>query len=413
MFYHVRVECWGTTGYALNVTREFLEERVLKLHRQGTPISLNGREFDSQEASIKILETQEKEMGGQDSAYLFEDEEIPRENDVTNDFIVGPPGDNHEVPVESSNMQVPSSDTCKVFVVHGRNDQARNALYTFLRAIGLHPLEWDEARQATGKPTPYIGEIVDAGISHAYAVIVLFTPDDLAMLKEQLRDIDEPNHETELTGQARPNVLFEAGMAMGQKAERTVLVELGHLRPFSDISGRHVIRLDNSRQRRRELASRLESAGCPVNIEGVDWDTAGVFDATVSSIDLAQPETVAKATQHSESEEKREYMDTTAQDIMNEAHDHISDKEFVSPEIGKWLRVDDKAMYAPFTTNDPIEITIGKPFEQISLYFDNAKWRSRLASIKEGCRIIAEGRIVEVEFAGLTLHDCELLDVAE
>ena len=291
MFYHVRVKCWGDTGYALNMTMEFLEERVLKPYRQGTPMTLNGREFDSQEASFKILETQEKERGGQDSAYLFEDEAIPRDNDVTNEFIVGPPGVNQQVPEESSGMQIPSSDTRKVFVVHGRNDQARNALYGFLREIGLHPLEWDEARQATGKPTPYIGEIVDAGISHAYAVIVLFTPDDLAMLKEQLRDIDEPSHETELTGQARPNVLFEAGMAMGQKAERTVLVELGHLRPFSDISGRHVIRLDNSRKRRRELASRLESAGCPVNIEGTDWHTAGNFEVAIESVVRVQSET--------------------------------------------------------------------------------------------------------------------------
>lgn len=333
MFYHVCVECWDTTGYALNVTREFLEERVLKPYRQGTPITLNGREFDSREASIQILETQEKERGGQDSAYLFEDEGIPRENDVTNDFIVGPPGGNDEVPVESSETQDPSSDTRKVFVVHGRNDQARNALYGFLRAIGLHPLEWDEARQATGKPTPYIGEIVDAGIAHAHAVIVLFTPDDLAMLKEQLREIDEPSHETELSGRARPNVLFEAGMAMGQKPNRTVLVELGQLRPFSDIAGRHVIRLDNSPERRRDLASRLESAGCPVNIEEEDWKTTGDFDATVSSIVLGQPGTATDATQPSAltdspqlSAEARELLESACNDyartiLVTKSHD--------------------------------------------------------------------------------------------
>ena len=44
-------------------------------------------------------------------------------------------------------------------------------------------------------------------------------------------------------------------MAMGQSPERTILVELGHLRPFTDIAGLHVIRMDNiDPQRRQELA---------------------------------------------------------------------------------------------------------------------------------------------------------------
>ena len=98
---------------------------------------------------------------------------------------------------------------------------------------------------------------------------------------------------------------------------------------------------------------------------------------------------------------------------MGQARDPASGKALVSSEIGKWLRVDDGAWSAPNTATDPIEITIGEPFEQISLHFDNAKWRSRLASIRSGGRIVGEGRVAEVEFSGLTLHDCELLDVAE
>ena len=66
-------------------------------------------------------------------------------------------------------------------------------------------------------------------------------------------------------------------MAMGRCAERTILVELGKLRPFSDIGGRHVIRLDNTPAKRQELARRLEAAGCPVNLSGADWYTTGDF----------------------------------------------------------------------------------------------------------------------------------------
>lgn len=168
-----------------------------------------------------------------------------------------------------------------VFVVHGRNTKARDAMFAFLRAIKLDPLEWSEAVQATGKPTPYIGDILDAAFSGASAVLVLFTPDDEARLRREWHSSHEPPHETELTGQARPNVLFEAGMAMGRNQESTVLVELGELRPFSDIGGRHVVRLDNSTQRRQDLAHRLRDAGCPVNLDGTDWHSAGDFQAAI------------------------------------------------------------------------------------------------------------------------------------
>lgn len=113
---------------------------------------------------------------------------------------------------------------------------------------------------------PYIGAILDAALSRAHAVVVLLTPDDEACLRPQFRSDSDPPQEVEPSGQARPNVLFEASMAMGRNHERTILVELGVLRPFSDIAGLHVIRLDNTPQRRQDLAQRLQTAGCPVNL---------------------------------------------------------------------------------------------------------------------------------------------------
>ena len=110
-----------------------------------------------------------------------------------------------------------------VFVVHGRNLVARDALFDFLRAIDLHPLEWSEAVRAAGRPSPYIGEILDGAFSRAQAVVVLLTPDDDARLRQQLWEASESPHETVAAGQARPNVLFEAGMAMGRDERRTVL----------------------------------------------------------------------------------------------------------------------------------------------------------------------------------------------
>ena len=66
-------------------------------------------------------------------------------------------------------------------------------------------------------------------------------------------------------------------MAIGRDEDHTILVELGEIRPFSDVGGRHTIRMDNSAQRRQALATRLETAGLPVNRSGVQWLTAGDF----------------------------------------------------------------------------------------------------------------------------------------
>ena len=164
-----------------------------------------------------------------------------------------------------------------VFVIHGRDLGTRDALFTFLRSIDLHPLEWSEAVSATGRGAPYVGEVLERAFSLAQAVVVLMTPDDEARLREPFRQPKDSSYETELTPQARPNVLFEAGMAIGRFPNRTILIQLGSLRPFSDIGGRHVIRLNNTTEKRQELAQRLRNAGCHVNLSGTDWHTAGNF----------------------------------------------------------------------------------------------------------------------------------------
>ena len=182
-----------------------------------------------------------------------------------------------------------------VFVIHGRDDRLRTGMFDFLRSLDLKPLEWSEAITLTGKASPYVGEILDAAFSNAQAVVVLLTPDDEARLRAALHGPAEPSHETNLTPQARPNVLFEAGMAMARDPDRTILVEIGDLRPFSDIGGRHTIRMDNSTQKRQALALRLQSAGCAVNLKGTDWQTDGDLSPPAFDKNAAQPSQSKKA----------------------------------------------------------------------------------------------------------------------
>jgi predicted nucleotide-binding protein len=154
-------------------------------------------------------------------------------------------------------------------------------LFLFLRAIGLKPTEWSEWVHSTGQGSPYVGEVLRIGFQEAQAFVVLMTPDDEARLREPLRGQLEETYEQELTPQPRPNVIFEAGMAMGIAPKRTIIVQLGKLRPMSDILGRHLVNLDNSTEKRKDFAQRLESVGCPVNWKGDDWLNDGDFDAAL------------------------------------------------------------------------------------------------------------------------------------
>jgi hypothetical protein len=114
----------------------------------------------------------------------------------------------------SSHQRPPGTETSympdprKVFVIHGRDGAARTAVFNFLRALKLEPMEWNEVVALTGKASPYIGEVIEAGFANAQAIVVVFSGDDEAQLRADLRKANEPEYETKLSLQPRQNVLF-------------------------------------------------------------------------------------------------------------------------------------------------------------------------------------------------------------
>ena len=166
----------------------------------------------------------------------------------------------------------------KVFVVHGRNIAARDAMYAFLRSTGLSPITWEDAVAITGKPSPTTLEIVRAGIVASKCTVVLMTGDDRAQLR--------PEYGQEaLLPQPRPNVIFEAGWALaiaGQ--EKTILVRFGGLREFSDINGINMITLDNSQKKRSALLERLKLASLNIDRNNdiyLNPELSGDFDQPI------------------------------------------------------------------------------------------------------------------------------------
>jgi len=164
-----------------------------------------------------------------------------------------------------------SPDPQKVFVVHGRDVAAKSAMFKFLRSLKLMPIEWDQAVGLAGMGSAHTGEAAVAGIDKAQAVVVLLAGDDLV----QLENPDVMSQSLERP-QARPNVLFEAGIAFSRCGDRTILARLGNVRPCRDIEGRSMIKLTNKSTSRGRLIERLVNAGCLVQLNG-NWHSAGDF----------------------------------------------------------------------------------------------------------------------------------------
>jgi hypothetical protein len=166
----------------------------------------------------------------------------------------------------------------KVFIVHGRDEQARRAMFELVRRIDLHPLEWEALVHAVDDGSPFIGEVVANAPRQAQAALVLLTPDDIVSLHPALRGIDEPAYETQRTCQPRPNVLIELGMVLTAYPQRTIIVEFGGLRPIGDLLGRHTVRFDGSTESVHRIIGRLKQAGCAADDSAVNWRDTSVFE---------------------------------------------------------------------------------------------------------------------------------------
>lgn len=268
--------------YWVNLDENALRARIIEPWDQGDVLSWSGQSASADEIErIEIFETENhiaEALGGGDRY-----SEMKLGTNVTNSWLLGAAGRRARTPGESQASPASRKDPRRVMVVHGRNATARNAVFLFLRSLGLAPLEWEEAVGETGMGSPYNLEAVQAALDVAQAVVVLLTAEDQAGLLPALADRPDSS-EVALQGQPRQNVMLEAGMAIGTGRATTILVELGPIRTASDFDGLNTVRLTNDPQRRAALRARLVNAGCAVDEATQDWlsvETAGDFEAAV------------------------------------------------------------------------------------------------------------------------------------
>jgi predicted nucleotide-binding protein len=178
--------------------------------------------------------------------------------------------------VTAKTRSIKTTKNNSVFVVHGRDAQLNEDIFSFLRALNLNPLEWSQAVKATRGANPNVTDVVKNALKSAQGIVVMFSPDEEARLKRKFRgDRDS----SELEGQARLNVIFEAGIALGAHEEKTLLIEVGYVRKISDIAGMHIPRLTDSAPSRKEFAERLrDKLGLKVDMSGTSWLSVGKFN---------------------------------------------------------------------------------------------------------------------------------------
>jgi predicted nucleotide-binding protein len=181
---------------------------------------------------------------------------------------------------EGKDMQ---PDPQKVFVIHGRNLNARKELGTFLRSLGLTPLNFGDLRGKMGG-TPTVAEIVERGMAEAQGIVALFTAEEYSAVKPDYRYAHDKPDDI-IRWQSRPNVIFEAGMAFGKDKKRVVFVLLGSPILFSDVAGIHGLRPDNKPEGDRSvLRQTLKSMGCRIEEDSSDWMTSGDLEGCIESL---------------------------------------------------------------------------------------------------------------------------------
>ncbi|MFG2819052.1 TIR domain-containing protein [Kitasatospora sp. NPDC048365] len=171
-----------------------------------------------------------------------------------------------------------SPDPKKVFVVHGRDHDAREELHKFLKKLGLEPIKWSDARALAVKDVglaPTIMQIIRAGMEACQTIIVLMTPDERISLKSEFREKPAEDADEE---QSRPNVIFEAGIAFGKYPDRSLIVSTSPSRVLSDLAGVHVVNL-SSRAGLVEVKESLAARAIPITAR-TGWERAGKFGSS-------------------------------------------------------------------------------------------------------------------------------------
>jgi Predicted nucleotide-binding protein containing TIR-like domain len=172
-------------------------------------------------------------------------------------------------------LAVESDQSKRVLIIYSQNEAARIEISEFLKGANLIPVEWKQIEIHLEKSGPSIDEVLSVAFDKVQAVMVVLTGDDLVEPGREFVDERNPGRVKAARFQPVPDLLFKAGVAFGMKSTRTVLVALGKVRPLHSLLERHLIRLTDSYEDRKEVITKLQQAHCLIT--GYEWSVKGNF----------------------------------------------------------------------------------------------------------------------------------------
>jgi predicted nucleotide-binding protein len=143
--------------------------------------------------------------------------------------------------------------TRRVFIVHGRDDAAKEGLARYLSQLELTPIILHE--QSSGGKT-----IIEKFETHADVdfAVVLLTPDDLGGLNDG---------SSQTKPRARQNVILELGFFFGSLGRgRVAALHKGELELPSDYDGIIFIQMDSAGAWKMTLAREIKNAGIKIDL---------------------------------------------------------------------------------------------------------------------------------------------------
>ena len=150
---------------------------------------------------------------------------------------------------------VPNNSKHNVFIVHGHDHAARDAVTLFLHHIGLNPVILSEVEDS-GRT---IIEKFEQITRQADFAIVLLTPDDVT------------TNAGGTTRRARQNVVFELGYFVSKLGrDKVCLLRKDDVEGFSDFHGVIYQTMDEHQKWKTKLAQELKAAG-------LAFDTTRIF----------------------------------------------------------------------------------------------------------------------------------------
>ena len=200
--------------------------------------------------------------GGLD--FCFDKDRLLREDDcvtdVTNEFIRMAKRLIEKETVRKPSVLEPSRLSedafSKVFIVHGRDNAAKQEVARFIEKLGIQAIILNELSNDGMTIIEKIEQYTDVGFG-----IVLYTPCD----EGRLLGSDD------LKPRARQNVVFEHGFLIGKIGrERVHALKKGNVEPPNDISGVVYTTLDENGGWKLKIAKEMKDCGYQIDMNKID-----------------------------------------------------------------------------------------------------------------------------------------------